>query len=314
MQCVSFIFPGKIQKYFYTVIRFLDHLVLSSPVCTAFPVVNLFLQTFLESPIVYHKQLAERTRCNVPVDVTFVMDSSTSDTNYKKEKDFVKLLVKSFDISPEHSRGAIVLNSDPASVKLRFNQHTNTAAFKSAIDELPYEKGPKRIDKALEVAHKEVFVSARAGVPKIAIVLTDGWQRQDPDDKSLEEISERLRRAGVRILAVGIGNVDPAKLHLMTSTHNDVFLAKDFDEMKLQVGNLTENACRVTGELYHFYVHAVFQTIILVIPQNRRSLDFLNTIHLAAKTNQNQIMLIYCWNGSISQLALCIRLQLPKVT
>ena len=191
----------------------------------------------------------EIPQCDKALDVAFVMDTSGSigHIDYQKEKDFVKLLATSFAISSTHSHAAIVLYNDTASIKVGLNQHVSTAAFHSAVNKLPYERGRTRIDKALELVHSKVFVRARSGIPKIVIVLTDGRQTKDPGAKDLKEASEPLRRAGVRILAVGVGEADRDELRLMTESASDVFFAKDFGELKLRVGEIAEVACRSGG-------------------------------------------------------------------
>lgn len=185
------------------------------------------------------------------MEIAFLIDSSASigEIDYKKEKDFIKLLASSFHLSPSHSRAAIIMSSDSVSLKVGFDQHTDIGTFKSAVENLPYKKGNTQIDKALEVAHSELFVKARSGLPKIAIVLTDGRQTPAPDPKSLKDASESLRRAGVRILAVGIGDVDSSNLRLMTDSDNDVFLAKDFDDLKLKFREIADGACAIAANL-----------------------------------------------------------------
>lgn len=197
----------------------------------------------------YFYLILELQVCDVPVDVAFVMDSSASigNTDYKKEKDLVKLLAKSFDISPSHSRVAIVLNSGSAFLGVSFDQYSNHAAFTSAVDKLPYKKGRKRVDKALEVANNELFVKARTKAVKLAVVIISGRQIQELNLKDLKRASERLRTAGVRILAVGIGDVDPAELRLMTESYSDVFLAKSFEDLMPIVPELAQSACVIPG-------------------------------------------------------------------
>ena len=120
-----------------------------------------------------------------------------------------------FGVAPGQSRAALVLYSDSAFVKAGFDQYPTLEEFHKSVDDLPYENGFTRIDLALEKANQEVFPQARKGVPKIAILITDGKQTKAADSKGLREASEPLRRAGVRVLAVGIGSdVDSDELRL----------------------------------------------------------------------------------------------------
>ncbi|XP_078377848.1 cuticlin-6-like [Oculina patagonica] len=181
-----------------------------------------------------------------PVDVAFIIDSSGSigATNYQYQKNFVKAVAKSFGVAPGKSRAAMVLFGTSAAVQARFGQYTTMEEFGRAVDALPYdESGSTRIDKALDVAATEIFPEARADVPKIAVLITDGVQTQTADAKGLKEASEPLPRAGVHVLAVGIGSgVDTNQLRLVTESDDDVMVASDFQDLLLKVDNITSRA------------------------------------------------------------------------
>ena len=184
------------------------------------------------------------------MDVAFIIDSSGSigEIDYLKQKNFVNEAAKSFGLAPDQSRAAIVLYSTTASVKARFGQYNTTENFAKAVDALPYEGGETRIDKALDLAATDIFPNARAGVPKLVLLITDGTQTQVDDAKGLKEASEPLRQAGVRVLALGIGsNVDRDELRLVTETDDDVVMATDFEVLLLKIGNLTSRACELAG-------------------------------------------------------------------
>ena len=194
---------------------------------------------------------SEPPPCQTPVDLAFIVDSSGSigAKNYLKEKHFVKQLARSFGLAPDHSRAALVLYSGSASVKAGFDQYPTLEQFHKIVDDLPYENGSTRIDLALEKANQEVFPQARKGVPKIAILITDGKQTHTGHSKRLKEASDQLRRAGVRVLAVGIGSgVDQAELRLVTQSDDDVVVPESFSDLLVQIGNLTSRACELAGE------------------------------------------------------------------
>ena len=166
-----------------------------------------------------------------------------------KQKDFVKEVAKTFGLAPDQSQAAMVLYSNSASVQARFGQYATTEEFAKAVDALPYERGLTRIDRALDLAATDIFPQARAGVPKLALLITDGSQTPAADAKDLREASEPLRKAGVRVLAVGIGSgVDRDELRLVTETDEDVVVAADFQDLMLKIGNLTSRACELAGE------------------------------------------------------------------
>ncbi len=197
--------------------------------------------------------------CSYPIDVAFIIDSSGSigSTNYQNQKNFVKAVAKSFGLASAQSQAAMVLFSDSASVKARFGQYATMEEFGRAVDALPYESGWTRIDKGLDVAATDIFPEARAYV-KIAVLITDGVQTQAADAKGLKEASEPLRKAGVRVLTVGIGSgVDKNQLRLVTVSDDDILVANDFQDLQLKVGKITSKACERVGEFHWKFIVAL---------------------------------------------------------
>ena len=185
------------------------------------------------------------------MDIAFIIDSSGSirRSNYLKQKNFFKEVAKSFGLAPDHSQAAMVLFSTSASVQARLGQYATTEEFAEAVDALPFERGFTRIDRALELAATDIFPEARAGVPKLALLITDGKQTALADAKDLREVSEPLRKAGVHVLAVGIGTgVDRDELRLVTGTDDNVVVLPSFQHLLLKIGNLAIRACKLAGE------------------------------------------------------------------
>ena len=120
--------------------------------------------------------------------------------------------------------------------------------MQEAVGRIPHERGFTRIDKALEVAAKYVFPNARPDVQQIAMVITDGEQTQAPDAINLKEASEPLRKAGVQVLALGIGSsVNPDELRLLVEKDEDVLLAKSFTDVLVKVNSLIKSTCGLAG-------------------------------------------------------------------
>ena len=166
-----------------------------------------------------------------------------------KQKNFVKEVAKSFALAPDHSQAAMVLFSNLTSVQARFGQYATTEEFAKVVDALPYEGGLARIDRALDLAATDIFPEAREGVPKLALLTTDGRQTPTADAKDLREASEPLRKARVRVLAVGIGSgVDRDELRLVTETDDTAVVVPSFQHLLLKIGNLTSKACKLAGE------------------------------------------------------------------
>ena len=114
-----------------------------------------------------------------------------------------------------------------------------------------------RIDKALRLAQKQMFIKAnggRADAKKILFLLTDGKQtiprrlnrNQNPDDPSI--VANELRASGVVVIAVGIGpHTDGDELIRLAGGEENAFRAASFDELNSQkfLKKVANKACKV---------------------------------------------------------------------
>ena len=104
--------------------------------------------------------------CPIPMDTTFIIDSSLcdSDSNWNRLLYFVQNMVTFFSVSPSGGRIALISFGTDASVVLKFNTLSgkllNGAEVNRRVGQLRCKGGYRRIDKALELAEKEVLTSA----------------------------------------------------------------------------------------------------------------------------------------------------------
>ncbi|KAL9988969.1 hypothetical protein ACROYT_G003468 [Oculina patagonica] len=180
--------------------------------------------------------LVQQTEANwsCPVDVAFIMDSSgsISEQDFQKEKDFVKQAALLMNVAPGHSRAAIILFTDTALVKVTLGQHQAIEEFKRAVDSLDKLKGETHIDRALNVAADDVFSKARTDVRRVAILLSDGVQTKGG---SMKKAIESLRKLGVRVLAIAMGQIDDTNtkvLRSVTERNEDFVKAEDFNDLQ----------------------------------------------------------------------------------
>ncbi|XP_048579839.1 uncharacterized protein LOC5504566 isoform X2 [Nematostella vectensis] len=191
-------------------------------------------------------------RCFSESDLGFIMDASGSigPYDFQKERDFVKSMSSKFTVLPGKTHVAVMSYSDYATINMRFGEYPYMDQVRRAIDRIPYTLGRTRIDRALKLAAEDMFTEgrgARNGIPKIAIILTDGKQTPDPDAENLRTASDRLRSKGVRVLAVGVGHyVDPKELRLMVDAPGDVYTVNSFDELVRKANSIAILSCERT--------------------------------------------------------------------
>jgi collagen type VI alpha len=156
--------------------------------------------------------------CDAKVDLGFLIDGSASLEMYgtgtfQKCLDFIKTVVDSFDVAKEGTRVGAITFSDNSTVDFNFGTYNDKDKLDDAIDKISNPGLTTFTGKALKLAMDKLFISARKGVPKILVVMTDGRSHDD-----VVKPSQVLKRAGIQIVTVGLGkNYDLAQLKVIAS-------------------------------------------------------------------------------------------------
>lgn len=189
------------------------------------------------------------------MDVGFILDSSGSLRNqYGKEKDFLKTLAGAFGVSQSGSRAGVITFSYYTEHSIKLSDYDDLSSFNAAVDKIPLMGSTTRIDKALRLTQQEMFTlanGARAGVPKVLILLTDGSQTQDAGAEDPGDVAEELRKDGVKILVVGIGKgVNATELEHIAGKAENSYTATTFDDLLAGdfVKTVKEDTCK-TGKV-----------------------------------------------------------------
>ncbi len=192
--------------------------------------------------------------------VGFILDSSGSlKSQYGKEKQFIKSLAESFTIHETGSRAGVVTFSHEAELSIRLTDHKNTKDFQNAVDNIGFFGYTTRIDKALLLAKKKLMSEARADLPKILILLTDGVQTAARDAIDPASIAEKIRELGIKLIVIGIGRgVNKKELTNIAGSQDDVFIADDFDQLQSAafLSKISTKAC-IKGKNNFFLYYAI---------------------------------------------------------
>lgn len=143
---------------------------------------------------------------------------------------------------------AVVVYSTRAEVKISFPQFTSFRSFAIAVSQIPYPRGYTRIDLALKKVAEEVFSidgGARSNVPKILIVMTDGYQTRTADSIPLDKAVLPLRAKGVQVYALAIGQfVKEYELRLLVQKPAHVFRSSRFSTLSSVISGLATTTCK----------------------------------------------------------------------
>lgn len=108
-------------------------------------------------------------------------------------------MARRFRISRRGTHAAVIVYSSRARVLIPLWRHHNYVQFSTAVRRIPYFRGGTRIDLALQLANNRVFTAnrgVRSQVPKILILMTDGYQTKTRSSIPLDQAVLPLRKKG----------------------------------------------------------------------------------------------------------------------
>ncbi|KAJ3607003.1 hypothetical protein NHX12_026518, partial [Muraenolepis orangiensis] len=170
--------------------------------------------------------------------------------NFAKVREFLEVLVKSFDIGATKVQISLVQYSRDPHTEFHLNVHHDLDNVVKAVRNFPYRGGSTNTGRAMTYVREKVLLpqrGARANVPRITILITDG-----KSSDAFKDPATRLRNADVEIFAVGVKDAVHLELVAIANTPADthVYTVDDFDAFQRISKELTQSIClRIEQEL-----------------------------------------------------------------
>uniref|UniRef100_A0A668B022 Collagen alpha-1(XXVIII) chain n=1 Tax=Myripristis murdjan TaxID=586833 RepID=A0A668B022_9TELE len=188
-----------------------------------------------------------------PMELVFVIDSSESvgPENFEIIKDFVTRLVDRTTVGRNATRIGLVLYSLDVHLEFNLARYMTKQDVKQAIRRMPYMGEGTYTGTAIRKATQEAFFSARSGVRKVAIVITDG-QTDKREPVKLDIAVREAHAANIEMYALGIVNSsDPTQaeflreLNLIASDPDSehMYLIDDFNTLPALESQLVSQFC-----------------------------------------------------------------------
>ncbi|KAF2985667.1 hypothetical protein EK904_012202 [Melospiza melodia maxima] len=235
----------------------------------------------------------------IPMELVFVIDSSESvgPENFEIIKDFVTALVDRVTVGRNATRVGLVLYSLEARLEFGLNKYPTRQDVKRAIRKMQYMGEGTYTGTAIRKATQEGFSGARAGVRKVAIVLTDG-QTDKREAVKLDLVVREAHAANIEMYAIGIVNAsDPTQAEFVRELNviasdpdgEHMYLIDDFntlpalesklvnqfceDEHGTLVYNHNENGASISGRSFQSVSPSSLHYILQKNNVNRQSLS-----------------------------------------
>lgn len=193
----------------------------------------------------------------------FVIDSSyeVSQEDYKREKDFIKSLVRSLNMSSDSSRAALISYGDHGSLNSRFIGLQSLVDFDRSVDNASYIGGDRRIDNALEMVTR-LLSEAGTASSKVVIFLTGG--KHASSGESLGDAMEQLRHHDAKMYVIAIGKqADFQELRSLVGSKEDVLKVLSFKELNSQKTRIASHITEKAGERENVVLLKVVVEIII---------------------------------------------------
>ncbi|XP_047459345.1 collagen alpha-1(XIV) chain isoform X2 [Mugil cephalus] len=182
---------------------------------------------------------------NAAADIMLLVDGSWSigRTNFRRVRDFLEGLVMPFHIGPNHIQIGLTQYSGDPRTEWHLNNFTTKEQLLEAVRNFRYKGGNTFTGQALLHVMEENMraeAGARSEAPFFLVLLTDGKSQDDAI-----AAANRLKSAGVEIIAVGVKNADEAELRQVASEPVDlnVYNVNDFPLLSKLVARLVHILC-----------------------------------------------------------------------
>lgn len=165
----------------------------------------------------------------------YLLDDSESlgEDNFIITRQFLRNMTEAFPVAPDRVRIGLITFAYDIDFRFFLNTYDTKEDVLAAIDATNYTAGGTNTSGALDEVRLNGFLEsegARAstlGVPRIAIVVTDGRSFR-PNETAIA--AEQLHNDSVIVYALGIAEADPDELNAIASSERFAVDVATFDE------------------------------------------------------------------------------------
>ena len=195
-----------------------------------------------------------QNKCNLILDLTFLIDSSGSLTpnEFIQEKIFVDRIVRRLNVEAkvrEAYIGLISFSEVPYTYQIYVPNTQFIDMVSNRVKSLPYMGRSTALASALRDARMNVFKEIRGvSTPKIAVLISDGSGNETPDEIKLE--AKQLKDNQVHLFVVGVGkNVKNETLNALASQSTSFYIndINDFHSLVKSINRVTQDSCGING-------------------------------------------------------------------
>ena len=187
--------------------------------------------------------------CRQVADVVFLVDSSGSygPSNFQKQLDFVREIVKGMNIMPTANRVSLITFANAAKVQFHLDDFDTKQETLDGLS-VTYSGGSTNTAAGLQAMVNEFNTKGRTNIPKICIVLTDGVS--DSTNETVKQASV-ARLAGVTILVIPVGtqaSADEISSIVSNPSNKNIINVTSYDNYSTAIEPLQAALCNQKSE------------------------------------------------------------------
>lgn len=181
---------------------------------------------------------------------------SIAEQDFEEMKKFMISIVEDFDISPSKVHVGVAQYSDKYRVEFALKTHRDKRALKDNIEKIPKLGGNTYIGNALTLTDATLLSPfgnnsrVKEGIRQVLLVITDGVSH---DQVAIP--AQTLRKKGIDIYAIGVGNVDETQLLQIAGSPERKFSVTNFNGLKHIKETIVRDTCaqQTTSSKYNLF-------------------------------------------------------------
>ena len=181
-------------------------------------------------------------------DLVFLLDRSGSieQANWDIMIDFTKTIIERTDIGPLETLISTVLFGNMAYIQWYLGDYQDKTDLLMAMDTVIYREENTNTTGGLWVTRNEVFKplnGEREDIPDLIVLVTDGIPTRDVD--MLPDEINKIREAGIRLVAIGIGEADEPYLASIAESEDYYVYLPDFASLSTVADRVMQIICGI---------------------------------------------------------------------
>lgn len=186
----------------------------------------------------------------VKMELVFAIDASGSvgKSNFLKTLTFLRKVVTNLQIAHNMTRVAVIRFASSSSISFNLDTYDSVSKMIPKISSIYYTRGGTATYKAMDMARTSVFKNARKNVPKVFVLITDGYSNSKT--KTIAA-AKKLKKDTTTIFTIGVGKVNHQEMLAVASSPNctHYYSLNSYNEIDGIIREIQRESCEAPVEV-----------------------------------------------------------------